>query len=249
MTFITRSAEACGRNLDLNMLWVFVTVAECGCVTSAASRLHLTQPAVSSALRRLNESLGEAVFSRSGPGITLTARGDRLLLALHERLAGIVDAVFEPLVFEPLTNDRSIRMTLADSAEAGRRNSPSPSEVRRRSSCGGSCTTTSRPRGSSRDRFDAFVANTGSKDSPLKRGLLNRRAASRARVRLQARESEGRNDLGIERGFPRQRIPTDEDRARRLLAAGTHGAGVRRRRKLKSARATRTGRCHSRRHW
>ena len=40
------------KNLDLNLLRVFVVVAEAGSVTEAASRLYLTQPAVSAALRR-----------------------------------------------------------------------------------------------------------------------------------------------------------------------------------------------------
>ena len=42
-----------GKDLDLNLLRVFVVVAEAGSVTAAASRLYLTQPAVSAALRRL----------------------------------------------------------------------------------------------------------------------------------------------------------------------------------------------------
>ena len=42
--------SAYGRDLDLNLLRVFVVVAETGSVTAAASGLYLTQPAVSAAL-------------------------------------------------------------------------------------------------------------------------------------------------------------------------------------------------------
>jgi LysR family transcriptional activator of mexEF-oprN operon len=38
-----------GRDLDLNLLRVFIVVAETGSVTAAADRLYLTQPAISAA--------------------------------------------------------------------------------------------------------------------------------------------------------------------------------------------------------
>ena len=47
-----------GRDLDLNLLRVFVVVADSGSVTRAASHLYLTQPAVSAALRRLTTAIG-----------------------------------------------------------------------------------------------------------------------------------------------------------------------------------------------
>jgi hypothetical protein len=50
--------SAYGRDLDLNLLRVFAVVAETGSVTAAASRLYLTQPAVSAAIRRLTAVVG-----------------------------------------------------------------------------------------------------------------------------------------------------------------------------------------------
>jgi LysR family transcriptional activator of mexEF-oprN operon len=41
------------RDLDLNLLRVFIAVADAGSVTGAAERLYVTQPAISAALRRL----------------------------------------------------------------------------------------------------------------------------------------------------------------------------------------------------
>ena len=47
------------RNLDLNLLRVFDEVMAERSLTRAAHKLALTQPAVSNALRRLRDSLGD----------------------------------------------------------------------------------------------------------------------------------------------------------------------------------------------
>ncbi len=106
-----------GRDLDLNLLRVFAVVAETGSVTAAASRLYLTQPAVSAALRRLTAAIGTPLFARSGRGLVLTSRGARLRDGLTPHLQRIVDAALSPLVFDPATSDRTVRLGLADSAE------------------------------------------------------------------------------------------------------------------------------------
>jgi len=54
-------------------------VADTGGVTRAASALNLTQSAVSMQLKRLEESLGQALLDRSGRGIALTGAGEQLL--------------------------------------------------------------------------------------------------------------------------------------------------------------------------
>jgi hypothetical protein len=75
-----------GRDLDLNLLRVFAVVAETGGITEAAKRLYLTQSAVSAALRRLTTTLGAPLFLRSGRGIALTSRGQRLRVGLEAHL-------------------------------------------------------------------------------------------------------------------------------------------------------------------
>src|SRR6185312_9808756 len=104
-----------GRNLDLNLLRVFAVVAETGSVTEAASRLYLTQPAVSAALRRLTTAVGAPLFARSGRGLTLTSRGKRLRDGLHPHLERLIDAALSPPEFDPKTSDRTIRLGLSDS--------------------------------------------------------------------------------------------------------------------------------------
>lgn len=107
-----------GRDLDLNLLRVFVVVADTGSVTAAAARLYLTQPAVSAALRRLSNALGAALFTRSGRGLVLTARGRRLLGAARPHLAGLLEAAFAPAVFDPRSSERVVRLGLSDASEA-----------------------------------------------------------------------------------------------------------------------------------
>lgn len=106
-----------GRDLDLNLLRVFAVVSECGSVTEAASRLYLTQPAVSAALRRLTSTVGAPLFTRSGRGLALTARGERLRGALHPHLQALVDAALASPEFEPATSTRTLRLALSDTAE------------------------------------------------------------------------------------------------------------------------------------
>jgi len=105
------------RDLDLNLLRVFVVIAEAGSVTEAASRLYLTQPAVSAALRRLTTAVGAPLFARAGRGLALTARGERLLRTARPHLQALVDAATAPAVFDPKTSDRIVRVGLSDSSE------------------------------------------------------------------------------------------------------------------------------------
>lgn len=67
------------RNLDTDLLRTFVTVAETGSMTVAANALHLTQGAVSQQVKRLEETLGCALFTRARSGLRLTSAGERLI--------------------------------------------------------------------------------------------------------------------------------------------------------------------------
>lgn len=107
-----------GRDLDLNLLRVFAVVADAGSVTAAASRLYLTQPAVSAALKRLSSAVGGALFTRQGRGLALTARGERLASSVRPHLQALVDAALTPATFDPATSERTVRLGLSDAAEA-----------------------------------------------------------------------------------------------------------------------------------
>lgn len=110
--------EPYGRELDLNLLRVFVVVAELGSVTAAARELYLTQPAVSAALRRLQTSLGGALFVRQGKGLTLTGRGQQLHVAIKPVLNALLEAALSPAAFDPQTSDHVLRIGLSDAMES-----------------------------------------------------------------------------------------------------------------------------------
>lgn len=65
--------------MDLRDLRYFETIAELQHVGRAAARLHRTQPALTSCVRRLEQDCGAALFERDGRGIRLTAAGKVLL--------------------------------------------------------------------------------------------------------------------------------------------------------------------------
>jgi DNA-binding transcriptional LysR family regulator len=77
------------RTLDLNLLKVFEALMTEGSVTRAANALVMTQPAVSNALARLRDALGDPLFVRSGTGIRPTQRA----VALWDPIGDALDSV------------------------------------------------------------------------------------------------------------------------------------------------------------
>lgn len=67
------------RNMDTATLRSLVMIADLGNMTRAASRLHMTQSAVSMQIKRLEEALEVTVFERSARGAQLTPQGEQLL--------------------------------------------------------------------------------------------------------------------------------------------------------------------------
>lgn len=65
--------------MDLRKLEIFERVARLKSFSQAASSLHMAQPAVSIAIRKLEAELDTTLFDRSGRQATLTAEGHKLL--------------------------------------------------------------------------------------------------------------------------------------------------------------------------
>lgn len=64
--------------LDWNLLRTFLAIAEEHSISRAAERLHLTQPAISQSLRRLEETLGQRLIERRGPRFEITKAGEEV---------------------------------------------------------------------------------------------------------------------------------------------------------------------------
>jgi DNA-binding transcriptional LysR family regulator len=64
--------------LDWNLLRTYLVIVQEGSVSRAAARLHLTQPAVSQALKRLEEQLDCGLIIRRGPRFALTEAGEEV---------------------------------------------------------------------------------------------------------------------------------------------------------------------------
>ena len=92
-------------DFDLNLLRVFDLLYEERSVTKAATRLHLTQSAVSHALARLRDMLGDPLFVRMSSGLQATERAHQLAPRLRMALADIQSAVAAPS-FDPAKSNR-----------------------------------------------------------------------------------------------------------------------------------------------
>ncbi|MBX3279077.1 MAG: LysR family transcriptional regulator [Acidobacteria bacterium] len=85
-------------DFNLYPLHVFRLIARSGSVTRAAQELHISQPAVSSHLRSLEQRFGEPLFERTPRGMLLTGTGEAVLdqvnrlFALYDEIPAMADA-------------------------------------------------------------------------------------------------------------------------------------------------------------
>ena len=105
------------RTLDLNLLRVFDAVMAEGNITRAAERLAMTQPAVSNALKRLKDSLGEELLTRMPSGVKPTAFAEVLWPLVRESLGQLQQAL-EPAQHDPVTQPRVYRLAMVDAVAA-----------------------------------------------------------------------------------------------------------------------------------
>jgi DNA-binding transcriptional LysR family regulator len=105
------------RTLDLNLLRVFDAVMAEGSLTRAAGTLAMTQPAVSHALRRLREAVGEELFVRVAHGVRPTPRAEVLWPQVRQALAQLRQ-VLAPGDFDPKRDSVQLRLAMADATAA-----------------------------------------------------------------------------------------------------------------------------------
>ena len=101
------------RTLDLNLLRVFDEIMAERNLTKAARNLAMSQPAVSNALRRLRDALGDELFVRSGYGVEPTAAAQTWWPPVREALSQLRHT-FAPANFDPAESRASFTMAMAD---------------------------------------------------------------------------------------------------------------------------------------
>ena len=105
------------RNLDLNLLRVFDEVMTERNLTRAARNLSMTQPAVSNALSRLRDTVGDQLVTRSGYGIEPTPRALSLWPAVADALRQL-EATFGPGDFTAAQARQTFVLAMADATAA-----------------------------------------------------------------------------------------------------------------------------------
>jgi DNA-binding transcriptional LysR family regulator len=105
------------RTLDLNLLRVFDAVMAEGSLTRASAGLAMTQPAVSQALRRLREAVGDDLFVRVAHGVRPTPRAEALWPQVRAALGALRQALV-PGDFDPRRDPVQLRIAMADATAA-----------------------------------------------------------------------------------------------------------------------------------
>src|SRR5687768_6116947 len=105
------------RHIDLNLLRVFDAVMAERNLTRAAQVLSLSQSAISHAMKRLRESVGEELLTRTATGVLPTARAEALWPAVRDALAGLQQAI-APAEYDPRQDAAEFRIAMADATAA-----------------------------------------------------------------------------------------------------------------------------------
>jgi DNA-binding transcriptional LysR family regulator len=105
------------RTLDLNLLRVFDQVMAERNLTRAARNLSMTQPAVSNALNRLRDALGDRLVTRSGYGVEPTPRALALWPSIADALRQLESSI-TPGQFVASQAANSFTLAMADATAA-----------------------------------------------------------------------------------------------------------------------------------
>lgn len=105
------------QRLDLNLLLVLQAIHTEGSLTRASERLHVTQPAVSHALRRLREALGDPLFVRQGAAMVPTPFTRQIMEPVRAALEALQSALSGARGYEPSQSTRRFRLGIRDSLE------------------------------------------------------------------------------------------------------------------------------------
>jgi DNA-binding transcriptional LysR family regulator len=103
--------------IDLNLFVVLEAIVVEGGVSRAAEKLNLTQPAVSHALARLREMLGDPLFTRHGRKLVPTGFTKRLIEPLSQSLRSFDLLLDKGRGFAPSRSQQTFVVAMRDPAE------------------------------------------------------------------------------------------------------------------------------------
>lgn len=104
--------------IDLNLFRVLDAIYTHGGVSAAARALHLTQPAVTHALGRLRDQLGDPLFTRQGNRLQPTDKVRAMMPAVQAHLKGLLASARALPHFEPAQLDLEFVLGFRDILES-----------------------------------------------------------------------------------------------------------------------------------
>ncbi len=104
--------------VDLNLFVVLDAIYTEGGITRASERMNLTQPAISHALARLRELVGDLLFVREGHTMMPTAAAHALIGPVRRALKEIEGSLNQMQQFDPATSTRSFRIGMRHMVES-----------------------------------------------------------------------------------------------------------------------------------
>lgn len=101
------------RKIDLNLLVILQALLKQRHVSRAAQQLNMSQPAVSRALQRLRDTMGDPLLVHTREGYDLSARAQQIEIQLNELLQSASNLI-QPPTFNPAKAEGTLRLTGVD---------------------------------------------------------------------------------------------------------------------------------------
>lgn len=104
-------------DFDLNLLRIALAIHDEGSVSGAALRLNMSQPAASSALKKLRQAIGDPLFIKTADGMAPTPRAISLIHTARDMLTQLSIAVDAAEYFDPARSRDTFVFAMSDIGE------------------------------------------------------------------------------------------------------------------------------------
>ena len=105
------------KNVDLNLLVIFEAIYATSNISRAADRLGMSQPAVSNALARLRDLIGDPLFVRAANGVEPTLKARDMIRPVRDALGVIGEQFGRGTAIDLETYKRIFRLIVVDTLE------------------------------------------------------------------------------------------------------------------------------------